>query len=297
MTENARPNFIDLAVGRQAAQTRLSGKTKTFLQEQIPLWYNTERFPVEADPLGVVRTYLPSRDRRCVEVAAFFAALFAWGRRDIAIAKTEELLLHLIAMPGAIVDAELRGSFADLQGFKHRTFTQPVVRALVLRMQDLFDRFGTLEQAFVHFVQTSPGGEASEPHHRVERALNGFRRWFFEVPWAQPCERHIASPERGSACKRLNLMLRWLVRPNDHGLDLGLWKQFCPAELVMPLDVHVVNSARQLKLMPRATLNWKAATELTAVCRRVVPADPVVLDYALFGLSQGGYWGQPADKR
>ena len=277
-------------MGRQPAQTRLAGKTRAFLEAQIPLWYNPERFPVAADPLGVVRTYLPSRDRRCVEAAAFFAALFAWGRRDIAIAKTEELLVHLIAMPGAAVNAELRSAFGDTQGFKHRTFTQPVVRALVLRLQDLFDKFETLEQAFAHFAQIGPGGEHRHPHRRVERALNGFRRWFFDVPWTQPCERHIASPERGSACKRLNLMLRWLVRPDDRGLDLGLWTQFAPSELVMPLDVHVVNSARHLKLMPRATLNWKAAAELTAVCRRVVPADPVVLDYALFGLSQSGYW-------
>lgn len=266
---------------------RLSAKTATYLRDQIEVWYQPQRFPVEQDPLGVVRAYRTSRDRRCPEAAAFFAALFAWGRRDIAIAKTEELLVYLIDKTEAEADAALKAAFADTGSFKHRTFTQPQVKVLVLRLQDLFDTYGSMEAAFTHFAETGEG-EYSTPHARVERALNGFHRWFFAVPWAESVSRHIAAPHKGSACKRLNLMLRWLIRPNDRELDLGLWSAFSPKELLMPLDVHVINSARHFKLLSRTTINWKAAVELTEACRKIHPADPVVLDYVLFGLSNSG---------
>jgi len=266
------------------AQVTVSAKTIDYLRGQIDAWYSLQKFPVEVDPLGVVRSYMPSQDQRTVEAAAFFAALFAWGRRDIAIAKTEELLVHLIDKTEAEAESRLKAAFADTGSFKHRTFTQPQVKILVLRLQDLFDEFGTLEAAFSHFSETQRL-TALAPHTRIEAALNGFRRWFFSVEWAAPVGRHLASPERDSACKRLNLMLRWLIRPNDRGLDLGVWTNFSPQELIIPLDVHVINAARHFKLMSRATINWKAAIELTEVCRLVSPEDPVVVDYVLFGLS------------
>ena len=271
------------------AVPRNKREKEAWLDGQVEYWYDPVRFPVETDPLGVVRTYLPSKDPRCVEAAAFFAALFAWGRRDIAIAKTEELLVHLITQTERVADAELRAAFADTGMFKHRTFTQPQVKVLVLRLQDLFDEFGSMEAAFARFAEQL-SITSNSPHARVEQALNGFRQWFFAPAWAASVSRHVASPEKGSACKRLNLMLRWLIRPGDKGLDLGLWKAFTPSELVIPLDVHVINSARHLGMLARATINWQAATELTEACRRIRPTDPVVLDYALFGLSNAGFW-------
>lgn len=270
---------------------RVSPKTAAFLRDQIEVWYQQERFPVADDPLGVVRAYRTSRDRRCPEAAAFFAALFAWGRRDVAIAKTEELLVYLIDKTEAEADAALKAAFADTGSFKHRTFTQPQVKVLVLRLQDLFDTYGSLEQAFIRFAETGPG-ESGTPYERIERALNGFHAWFFSVPWAESVSRHIAAPSKGSACKRLNLMLRWLIRPNDRELDLGLWTGFSPSELLMPLDVHVINSARHYRLLNRTTINWKATVELTEACRKIHPADPAVLDYVLFGLSNSGTLGK-----
>jgi uncharacterized protein (TIGR02757 family) len=176
----------------------------------------------------------------------------------------------------------LRDVFGHTGSFKHRTFTQDHVRILVLRLQDVFDTFGTLEAAFAKFADDGPG---LSPHSRIENALNGFRRWFFMPDWVAPVGHHVASPERGSACKRLNLMLRWLVRPNDAGLDLGLWTSFAPQELLMPLDVHVINSARHFGLLTQTTINFKAAVQLTEGCRQVAPQDPLLLDYVLFGLS------------
>jgi len=260
-------------------------KTRRLLVAQIPLWYNTAAFPPSADPLGVVQRVLHSPDKRVPELAAFFAALFAWGRRDIAIAKTEELLSHLVVNgPSGLAVIQ---PIAAAPGFKHRTFTTPQTQVLVLRLQDVFDTFGTLEQAFAHFAET---GQAASQHpgQRVERALNGFRQWFFEPEWTKGVAKHLASPEKGSACKRLNLMLRWLCRPADACLDCGLWSCFSPAELIMPLDVHVIRAARHFGLLKRATPDWKAALELTEACRQIVPQDPLLLDYVLFGIAQSG---------
>jgi uncharacterized protein (TIGR02757 family) len=258
---------------------------QAYLRSQIPIWHSEEKFPVEADPLGVVRAFLPSEDKRVVEVAAFFSALFAWGRRDIAIAKTKELLRFVLEDESK--PSTLKPVFDTPAGFKHRTFTSPMAQALLVRLQDLLVEFGSMENAFAHFAETR-AGISGQPHSRVESALNGFRAWMLEPAWMLPVTRHISAPERGSACKRLNLMLRWLCRPDTNGLDCGVWKAFSPAELVMPLDVHVLRSARHFGLLHRATPDWKAAIELTEACREIVPNDPLVMDYVLFGLSQSG---------
>ena len=119
----------------------------------------------------------------------------------------------------------------------------------------------------------------------VEAGLIGFQKLFFELPDApQRTRKHVATPARKSACKRLNMFLRWMVRQDDGGVDFGLWKQIKPAQLVCPCDLHVDRVARKLGLIQRKQTDWQTALELTESLRQLDPDDPVKYDFALFGL-------------
>ena len=100
----------------------------------------------------------------------------------------------------------------------------------------------------------------------------------------QRSEKHISSPAKGSAAKRLNMFLRWMVRDDDKGVDFGLWKNISPSILMCPLDVHSGRVGRQLGLFIRKQDDWKAVEELTSSLRIFDPADPVRFDFALFGM-------------
>ena len=115
--------------------------------------------------------------------------------------------------------------------------------------------------------------------------LSGFHGLFFDSEWApQRTRKHIATPTRGASCKRLNMLLRWMVRRDDSGVDLGLWKDISPSQLMIPLDVHVLRVAHRLGLLKRDKSDWRAVEELTSQLRLMDPQDPVKYDYALFGM-------------
>ena len=137
----------------------------------------------------------------------------------------------------------------------------------------------SLESAFV------PDGT----NHDAEACLTAFHARFFEAATqrgyaADRTRKHVATPARGSAAKRLNMFLRWMVRPSRRGVDFGIWNQISPSQLMVPLDVHTGNVGRKLGLLDRKQNDWKAVELLTAALREVDPDDPVRLDFALFGL-------------
>ena len=120
----------------------------------------------------------------------------------------------------------------------------------------------------------------------VEHALAGFHKYVFSNPeyFTERTRKHIATPEKKSACKRLNMFLRWMVRQDDKGVDFGIWKNIQPSQLICPLDVHVARVARKLGILQRTQDDWLAAAELTAYLRGLDANDPVKYDYALFSL-------------
>ncbi len=134
------------------------------------------------------------------------------------------------------------------------------------------------------------GGSGKSPSdgmavgHRAKMAIMHFREIFFELPHEGRTRKHVSDPGRGSAAKRLNMMLRWLVRRDDAGVDLGIWDALSPADLVCPLDVHSGRVARKLGLLHRKQNDWKAAGMLTESLRQFDPRDPVKYDFALFGM-------------
>ncbi len=212
-----------------------------------------------------------------IEIAGFFAAILAWGNRTTIIKKGSELLARMDDAPHQFIVGHSEDERRKLLGFVHRTFQEMDLLYFVHWLQAHYRAHDSLEAAF----RAEPG--VGQP--RVEAALNAFKVRFFSLPEAPlRTRKHIASPAEGSACKRLNMFLRWMVRSKAGGVDFGLWTSLQPSDLVCPLDTHVARTARRLGLITRPQNDWKAALELTETLREMDPNDPVRFDYALFGL-------------
>ena len=165
--------------------------------------------------------------------------------------------------------------------FKHRTFNVTDLLYFILFLKFHYERSSTLETAFSQWMGKK---DAS-----IEKALIGFHDYFFSLPDAPVRTRkHIATPERNSTCKRLNMFLRWMVRKDDHGVDFGLWNQIQPAQLICPVDVHVARVAKRFGLIRRKQVDWITALELNDQLKKFDRNDPAKYDFALFGLGVVG---------
>lgn len=226
------------------------------------------------DPVSIPHRFVKKQD---IEIAAFFAALFAWGNRTTILLKARELMALMQESPHDFVVHHRPADLRRLLLFKHRTFNATDILYLVEFLHRHYTRHDSLEPAFVAGML--------QDDVSTEGALNGFYRTVFSHEHAPPRTRkHIASPAKGSTCKRLNMFLRWMVRCDDRGVDFGIWKKISSAQLVCPIDVHVARVATRFGLLTRRPLDWQAALELTQSLRQLDPLDPVRYDYALFGL-------------
>ena len=235
--------------------------------------YNQPEF-IENDPISIPHSFTKKQD---IEIAGFWTASLAWGQRVTIINKCRELFAMMDQAPHDFV---LNHSDQDLkvfENFKHRTFNATDAFCFIEFLKAFYRQHDSLETAFVAHTDFD--------HKTVEAGLTGFHKLFFELPDApQRTRKHVATPARKSACKRLNMFLRWMVRQDDGGVDFGLWKQIKPAQLVCPCDLHVDRVARKLGLIQRKQTDWQTALELTESLRQLDPDDPVKYDFALFGL-------------
>lgn len=243
-----------------------------FLNDKVKS-YNRPFF-IKDDPIAVPHFFSKQQD---IEIAGFFAAIFAWGIRTTIINKSRELMS---LMDNAPHDFCLHHSDSDLKkllSFKHRTFNATDLLYFVSFFKEHYSHHPSLETAFSQWIK--------KDDEDVENALNGFYNYFFSLPHVPSRTlKHIASPAKKSACKRINMFLRWMVRRDNAGVDFGIWKTISPAQLVIPLDLHVARVAGNFKLMYREQADWQAAKELTKVLRKFDPKDPCKYDFALFGL-------------
>ncbi|MCS7082596.1 MAG: TIGR02757 family protein [Bacteroidetes bacterium] len=232
--------------------------------------YNRPEF-IGSDPVACVHAFDDPRDQ---EIIGLFAALFAWGRRDVVLRKLFELCERLNLAPRWYALTFERHEGESLRGFVHRTWSEHDLCAFWRGLGRILRRYGSLEAAFY------AGYEPQAP--TVEGALERFIG-LLEQEVGRNARRHLRRPSEGSSCKRLNLYLRWMVR-RDRIVDLGIWAEVNPAQLIIPLDVHVGRVARALGLLRRKSTDWRAARELTERLRVFDPEDPVRYDFALFGL-------------
>ncbi len=233
--------------------------------------YNRPEFIAE-DPVSIPHRFSRLQDR---EIAGLFAAVLAWGQRKTIIANCLRLLERMDNDPYRFVLHHADTDLVKLESFVHRTFNSTDLLYFIHFLKSHYQQHSSLEELFV-IDKTDP---------TVEGGLVHFHESFFSLPESPSRTRkHIATPARKSACKRMNMYLRWMVRSDGRGVDFGLWKRIAPSQLVTPVDVHVERVARRLKLIGKGPLNWQKAVELTAQLRKFDPADPVRFDFALFGL-------------
>ena len=232
--------------------------------------YNQHSF-IQDDPICVPHTFSKKQD---IEIAGFFAAVFAWGNRTTIIQKSFELMKLIDNSPHEFCLHHQDQDLKRLLHFKHRTFNTTDLLYFISFLQQHYKKQDSLEDAFV-----------IPKEKEMEIRLTRFHEYFFSLEDAPARTRkHIATPYKGSSCKRLNMFLRWMVRKDKAGVDFGIWQKIKPSELICPIDLHVARVAKRFQLLDRKQTDWQAAVELTNYLKTLDPKDPVKYDFALFGL-------------
>ncbi|MBD3315998.1 MAG: TIGR02757 family protein, partial [Chitinivibrionales bacterium] len=240
--------------------------------------YNTYHHPdyLGLDPLVCLESFSKPAD---LEIAGLIASSLAYGRVERIIFSVNELLKRMDGKPAAFVSEtsfrDKRAAFAD---FKHRFNDGGDVALLLEVARQTIERWGSLESVLVAGMAktdgTMHGGLAvyTDELIAIGRQIAGRKKSSYE--YLLPCS------TKGSACKRINMYFRWMIRPGD-GIDLGVWKSISPSTLIMPVDVHVARIAKAWGLSRRNTPDWRMAEEITAKLREVDPTDPVRFDFSL----------------
>lgn len=240
----------------------------TFLNAKVDQ-YDQPSF-IASDPICIPHLFTKKQD---IEIAGFFAATFAWGNRTTIIQKSKELMELMDMQPHRFCMDPDETRLQRLLSFKHRTFNTTDLLYFIEFFKHHYSKHKSLETAFTMHGDT------------MEQMLTGFHHYFFSLEHVPArTKKHIATPERKSTCKRLNMFLRWMVRRDEHGVDFGIWKKISPAQLICPIDVHVARVARRFHLLQRKQTDWLAALELTEYLRKLDKNDPAKYDFALFAL-------------
>ena len=252
----------------------MNEEIKKILNQKVKQ-YNQINF-IAKDPICIPHLFQKQQD---IEIAAFFAAIFAWGNRTTIINKSTELMQKMDHAPHAFCLHHQPNDLKKLFGFKHRTFNDTDLLYCIAFLKAHYEHHESLESAF--FVHHTDGKKINN----TTDALIHFQQYFMSLEDApQRTKKHISSPAAGSTCKRLNMFLRWMVRKDHTGVDFGIWSAIKPSELIIPIDVHVARIARTLGILKRPQTDWEAALELTNYCRTLDSKDPVKYDFALFSL-------------
>lgn len=248
----------------------------TNIKEFLDLKYRQYNQPdfIANDPITIPHQFSKKQD---IEISGFWAAVLAWGQRKTIINKCRELFGLMDDAPYDFILNHKERDLKKLLGFKHRTFNSIDTLYFIAFFKWYYSNYKSLEEAF--FMSMSTDDET------IENGLIGFHNLFFSLEeYPERTRKHIATPARNSACKRINMFLRWMVRNDNQGVDFGLWKKIQPSQLICPCDLHVDRVARKLGLITRKQTDWQTALDLTEKLRQMDPQDPVKYDFALFGL-------------
>ena len=243
---------------------------KEFLETKC-LFYNRPGF-IESDPIQVPHSFSSVEN---IEISAFLTAMLSWGQRKTIIKKSFYFMSLLNDDPHSFIQHASEKEILQLESFKHRTFNGTDAIYFVQSLRNIYARFGGLRMLFESLF---------DKHGNIGIVLSHFRDIFFSIPYPDRTLKHISNVEKNASCKRLNMFLRWMVRDDGKGVDLGLWKGIPSSALCIPLDIHTGNVARALGLLHRQQNDWPAVLELTHELKHFDPADPVKYDFALFGL-------------
>jgi len=247
----------------------IGSEIKSFLDEKV-VQYNNPNF-IESDPIYIPHQFTLKED---IEIAGFFSATIAWGRRPTILRNAIRLMNMMGNAPFEYVMRCTEEHLEALDGFVHRTFNKEDAKFFVKALRNIYLNHNGLEGVFsYHRTETS-----------IIPAIQALNQIFFAQPHPTRTRKHIANPAKGSAAKKINMYLRWMIRNDNRGVDFGLWKTIPPSVLSCPLDVHSGNVARKLELLKRKQNDIKAVNELDKQIRSMDNEDPVKYDFALFGL-------------
>jgi uncharacterized protein (TIGR02757 family) len=242
---------------------------KSFLDEKVIL-YNTTNF-IDSDPVQIPHLFSLKED---VEIAGFLSATIAWGNRKMIIKNSHKMMSLMGNSPYDFVMSHSENDLEKLNTFVHRTFNGEDFATFIKGLQHIYNNHSGLENMFSKY----------QGKENLQNSIHEFKQLFFEIEHQPRTQKHISDPLNNSAAKRINMYLRWMIRQDTKGVDLGIWKSISPSLLSCPLDVHSGNVARKLGLLTRKQNDGKAVTELDVKLRKFDPQDPAKYDFALFGL-------------
>ncbi len=242
---------------------------KEFLDEKAS-FYENPNF-LEGDPLQIPHRFSKKED---IEISAFLTATIAWGNRKSIINNASKMMGLMDNAPYDFIINHSDSDVASLDSFVHRTFNGEDLQYFVYALKNIYINHQGLESVFTIHQQPKS----------LQDTISKFKALFFQPEHPKRTEKHVSDPNKGSAAKRINMFLRWMVRDNKAGVDFGLWKSLHPSQLSCPLDVHSGNVARKLRLLKRKQNDAKALMELDKKLKKLDPLDPVKYDFALFGL-------------
>jgi len=232
--------------------------------------YNRPEF-IDSDPVSLPRRYTLKED---AEIAGFLTATISWGNRKSILQSASRMLGRMGDSPFDYVMQASTGELNRMDGAIHRTFQSVDLRFFILSLRAIYTRYDGLESLFTKAFRNHCGAAGS---------IHEVRGVFLQTPHEQRSEKHFADPLAGSSAKRINMFLRWMVRNDGRGVDLGLWKDIPMSVLSIPLDVHSGHTAREIGLLKRTASDARAVEELDEALRKYDAIDPVRYDYALFG--------------
>lgn len=247
----------------------IDSEIKAYLDEKVHL-YNNANF-IESDPISIPHRYALKED---IEIAGFLAAAISWGNRKSIVKNGHRMLDLLGDSPYDFVMSYNAGQLKRLEGFVHRTFNGNDYKYFIKALRHIYNYHGGMEPVFKKYSN----------EHSLQPAIHHFKRIFFELPHQARITKHVSDPLRGSAAKKINMLLRWLIRKDNKGVDFGIWKSLKPSQLSCPLDVHSGRMAREFGLLIRNQNDAVAVVQLDANLRILDKDDPVKYDFALFGL-------------
>ena len=242
---------------------------KDFLDEKVSQ-YNNPTF-IELDPIQIPHSYTKKED---IEISGFLSAIISWGNRTSIVKNAKRMLSYMGNSPFDFILNHNEHQLKQIDGFVHRTFNSDDLLTFIEGLNHLYRNKNGLEGIFEKF----------QTHDSLQPAIHELKREFFTVPHLLRTRKHLPDPLTGSAAKKINMYLRWMIRQDNAGVDFGIWKNISPSKLSCPLDVHSGRVARELGLLKRKQDDAKSVKELDNSLRFLDEKDPVKYDFALFGI-------------
>ncbi len=244
-------------------------EVREFLDEKV-IQYNTPKF-IELDPILIPHMFSEKED---IEISGFLTATISWGNRSMILKSAKKMMNIMGNSPYDFIIHHQLKHLEEIDGFVHRTFNVEDLKFLIVGLKYLYMHKNGLEGIFNQY----------KTKDSLQPAIHQLRNEFLSFPHLPRTSKHLSDPRNGSASKKINMFLRWMIRKDNAGVDFGIWKSISPSILSCPLDVHSGNVARKLGLLTRMQNDSRAVLELDGNLQQMDKDDPVKYDYALFGL-------------